>query len=55
MVKFDNDYFHALDKKEYIARLKEVSDRGVKIDVKKKGVIEIPFEKILRAMGEVEF
>jgi len=43
------------DKKEYIAMLKEVSDRGVKIDVKKKGIIEIPFEKILRAMGEVEF
>jgi len=43
------------DKKEYIARLEEVSDRGVKIDVKKKGVIEIPFEKILRAREEVEF
>jgi len=43
------------DKKEYIARLKEVSDRGVKIDVKKKGVIEIPFEKIVRAREEIEF
>mgnify|MGYP001585234376 CR=1 FL=1 len=44
-----------LDKKEYIARLKEVSDAGVKIDVKKKGIIEIPFEKITRAREEVEF
>ena len=45
-----------LDKKEeYIARLEEVSDAGVKIDVKKKGIIEIPFEKIARAMEEVEF
>lgn len=44
-----------LDKKEYIARLEEVSDRGVKIDVKKKGIIEIPFEKIVRAREEVEF
>jgi len=43
------------DKKEYIARLEEVSDRGVKIEVKKKGVIEIPFEKIVRAKEEVEF
>jgi len=43
-----------LDKKEYIARLEEVSDTGVKIDVKKKGIIEIPFEKIVRAREEVE-
>ena len=43
------------DKKEYIAKLEEVSDRGVKIDVKKKGVIDIPFENILRTKGEVEF
>ncbi|MCX5693493.1 MAG: ribosome maturation factor RimP [Candidatus Omnitrophica bacterium] len=43
-----------LDKKEYIARLGEVSDAGVKIDVKKKGIIEIPFEKIVRAREEVE-
>ena len=44
-----------LDKKEYIARLEEVSDAGVKIDVKKKGIIEIPFEKICRAREEVEW
>jgi len=44
-----------LDKKEYIAALEEVSDAGIKIDVKKKGVIEIPFEKIVRAREEVEF
>jgi ribosome maturation factor RimP len=44
-----------LDKKEYIARLEEVSDAGVKIDVDKKGVMEIPFEKIVRAREEIEF
>ncbi len=43
------------DKKEYVARLEEVSDIGVKIDVKKKGIIEIPFEKIVRAREEIEF
>ena len=43
-----------LDKKEYIARLEEVSDTGIKIDVKKKGIIEVPFEKIVRAREEVE-
>ena len=43
------------DKKEYIARLEEVSDAGVKIDVDKKGVMEIPFEKIVRAREEIEF
>ena len=43
------------DKKEYIARLEEVSDMGVKIDVKKKGIIEIPFDKIARAREEIEF
>jgi len=44
-----------MDKKEYIARLEEISDAGVKIGVKKKGVIEIPFEKIVRAREEIEF
>ncbi len=44
-----------LDKKEYVARLEEVSDAGVKIDVKKKGIIDIPFEKIARAREEIEF
>ncbi len=44
-----------LDKKEYMARLEEVSDTGVKIDVKKKGIIDIPFEKIARAREEIEF
>jgi len=43
------------DKKEYIARLEEVSDAGVKIDINKKGVMEIPFEKISRAREEIEF
>ena len=44
-----------LDKKEYVARLEEVSDAGVKIDVKKKGIIDTPFEKIARAREEIEF
>jgi len=44
-----------LDKKEYIARLEEVSDIGVKINVKNKDVIEIPFGKIVRAREELEF
>lgn len=43
-----------LDKKEYIARLEEVSDTAIKIYVKKKDIIEIPFEKIVRAREEVE-
>ncbi|MDO8603696.1 MAG: ribosome maturation factor RimP [Candidatus Omnitrophota bacterium] len=44
-----------LDKKEYVARLEDVSDTGVKIEVKKKGIIDIPFEKIVRAREEIEF
>jgi len=44
-----------LDKKEYIGRLKEISDNSIKIDVEKKGLIEVPFEKIVRARQEVEF
>ena len=43
-----------LDKKEYIGILSGISDAGVKIDVKKKGIIEIPFEKIARAREEIE-
>jgi ribosome maturation factor RimP len=42
------------DKKEYVARLEEISDTGVKIDVDKKGIIDIPFDKIVRAREEVE-
>ncbi|MDP2920997.1 MAG: ribosome maturation factor RimP [Candidatus Omnitrophota bacterium] len=41
------------DKKEYIGMLEEVSDTAIKIDVKKKGVLEIPIEKIERAREEV--
>jgi ribosome maturation factor RimP len=44
-----------LDKKEYVAKLQEVTDTGVKIEVKKKGIIEVPFEKIVRAREEIEF
>jgi ribosome maturation factor RimP len=43
------------DKKEYIGVLEEVSDIAIKIDVKKKGIINIPFDKITRAREEVEF
>ena len=44
-----------LDKKEYIGRLKEVLESAIKIEVKKKGIIEIPYGKIVRARQEVEF
>ena len=44
-----------LEKKEYIGRLEEVSGYSIKINTKKKGVIEIPFEKITRTRQEVEF
>ena len=44
-----------LDKKEYIGRLKQVLEDSIKVDVKKKGVLDIPFTKITRARQEVEF
>jgi len=44
-----------LEKKEYIGRLEEISESSIKIDVKKKGIIEVPFDKIVRARQEVEF
>ena len=44
-----------LDKKEYIARLEEILDDSIKIDIKKKGIVEIPFAKITRARQEPEF
>jgi len=44
-----------LDKKEYIGRLEEISGAAIKIDVEKKGIIEVPFAKIVRARQEVEF
>ena len=44
-----------LDKKEYIGRLREVLEDHIKIDAKKKGIIEIPFKKVVRARQEVEF
>lgn len=43
------------DKKEYIGRLEEISDDYIKVDVKKKGIVDIPFDKIMRARQEVEF
>ncbi|MFH1478975.1 MAG: ribosome maturation factor RimP [Candidatus Omnitrophota bacterium] len=42
------------DKMEYIAILKEVLEDSIKIDVKKKGIIEIPFGNIVRARQEIE-
>jgi ribosome maturation factor RimP len=42
-----------MDKKEYIGRLVEVSDERIKIDTGKKGELEIPFEKIIRARQEI--
>lgn len=44
-----------LEKKEYIGKLEEISESSIKIDVKKKGIIEVPFDKIVRARQEVEF
>ncbi len=44
-----------LDKKEYIGKLEEALESAIKIEVKKKGIIEIPYDKIVRARQEVEF
>ena len=44
-----------LDKKEYIARLEEILDDSIKIDIKKKGIVEVPFAKITRARQEPKF
>jgi len=44
-----------LDKKEYIGKLEEALESAIKIEVKKKGIIEIPYERIVRARQEVEF
>ena len=44
-----------LDKKEYIGRLREVLEDCIKVEVKKKGIIDIPLEKVVRARQEVEF
>lgn len=44
-----------LDKKEYIGRLEGILEDSIKVDVKKKGIIDIPFDKIVRARQEVEF
>jgi len=43
------------DKKEHIGSLEEVTDDYIKVDVKKKGTIEISHDKIIRARQEVEF
>ena len=44
-----------LDKKEYIGRLQDVLEDYIKVDVGKKGIIDIPLTKITRARQEVEF
>jgi ribosome maturation factor RimP len=43
-----------LDKKEYIGRLEDVSEGSIKVNINKKGTIEIPFSKITRARQEAE-
>jgi len=43
-----------LGKKEYVGRLEEILENSIKIDTEKKGVLEIPFEKIIRARQEIE-
>lgn len=44
-----------LDKKEYIGRMEDVMEDSIKIEVGKKGIIEVPFSKITRARQEAEF
>ncbi|MBU1061365.1 MAG: ribosome maturation factor RimP [Candidatus Omnitrophica bacterium] len=44
-----------LDKKEYIGRLQEILNESIKVETEKKGVLDIPFEKIIRARQEIEF
>jgi len=44
-----------LDKKEYIARLQEILDNSIKIDINKKGIVEVPFSKVTRSRQEPEF
>lgn len=41
------------DKKEHIGRLEEISANAIKINTQKKGIIEIPFQKITRARQEI--
>jgi len=43
------------EKKEHIGRLEEVSEGYIRVDKGKKGIVEIPFEKIIRVREEVEF
>jgi ribosome maturation factor RimP len=43
-----------LDKKEYIGRLEDVTDNLIKVNVDKKGIIDIPFSKITRARQEAD-
>ncbi|MBU3912233.1 MAG: ribosome maturation factor RimP [Candidatus Omnitrophica bacterium] len=44
-----------LNKKEYIGRLKDIMEDSIRVDVGKKGIIEVPFSKITRVRQEVEF
>ena len=44
-----------LDKKEYIGRLKDILDESIKVETEKKGILDIPFQKIIRARQEIEF
>ncbi|MFH1782253.1 MAG: ribosome maturation factor RimP [Candidatus Omnitrophota bacterium] len=42
------------NKMEYIAVLEDILEDSIKIDVKKKGIIKIPFKNITRARQEIE-
>jgi len=44
-----------LDKKEYIGRLEDILEDYIKVDLGKKGVIDVLFTKITRARQEIEF
>lgn len=42
------------DKREHIGTLEEILEDSIKVDTNKKGIIEIPFDKITRARQEVD-
>lgn len=44
-----------LEKKEYIGRLLEIGEDSIKVDTEKKGILEIPFEKIIRTRQEIKY
>lgn len=44
-----------LGKKEYIGRLEGVMEDFIRVDIGKKGIIEVPFTNIVRTRQEIEF